>query len=109
MNSIWQAARTGKTRQVAIREGKWTLVNVGNQPNWQLFDVTNDYSQTKNIAGAHPEVVARLNASYDAWWAKTLPLMVNEDAAGPTENSFHTLFYQQFPDQRPKPNTAQKP
>ena len=32
------------------------------------------------MADKHPDVVAKMREAYDAWWTKTVPLMVNEDA-----------------------------
>ncbi len=36
---------------------------------WQLYDMQLDPGETENIAPQHPEVVERLRASYDAWFA----------------------------------------
>jgi hypothetical protein len=34
----------------------------------ELFDVVADPDETRNVAAAHPDVVADLRASLDAWW-----------------------------------------
>jgi len=37
-------------------------------PNLELYDLTTDPGEIKNVAAAHPEVVARLRAAYDTWF-----------------------------------------
>lgn len=36
---------------------------------WQLFDMGSDPAEQRDIAAAHPEIVADLAARYDAWFA----------------------------------------
>lgn len=45
-----------------------------------LYDIAADPYESTDVAAEHPEVVADLRKAYDAWWAETVPLMVNEDA-----------------------------
>jgi len=35
----------------------------------ELFDLEDDPGETANLAGSHPEIVRRLRARLDAWWA----------------------------------------
>jgi arylsulfatase A-like enzyme len=64
-----------KFKRCAVRSQRWRLVN-----NKELYDIAADPYEKTNVIDAHPEVVASLRKAYDAWWAETLPLMVNEDA-----------------------------
>ena len=64
-----------KFKNCAIRTQRWRFVN-----NKELYDIQADPYEAKDVAGEHPEVVARLRKAYDKWWSETLPLMVNEDA-----------------------------
>jgi len=64
-----------KFRNCAVRSQRWRFVN-----NKELYDISADPYETKDVAADHPEVVAEMRDAYDAWWAETLPLMVNEDA-----------------------------
>jgi arylsulfatase A-like enzyme len=43
------------------------------QKGTELYDLEADRAQTKNVAAQNPEVVARMRAFYDAWWAKLEP------------------------------------
>ncbi len=70
-----------------VRRGKWKLVRgfgnayrlasyadaaqrtPGLQP-WELFDIDHDRSEVNDLAGQHPEVVAELEAEYNAWAAR---------------------------------------
>lgn len=60
-------------KKCAVRTPNWRFVN-----NSELYHIGNDPSETIDVAADHPRVVARLRKAYDAWWASTLPLMVNE-------------------------------
>ena len=63
-----------------------------------------DPGEKTDVAAAHPDVVARLDAAYDKWWAETAPLMVNEKAVGPAVNPFKELYWKQF--DGPGPNNV---
>ncbi len=60
----------------AVRTQRWRFVN-----NSELYDITADPREKTNVSGANPEVVAQLRRKYDAWWDKTVPLMINEGLA----------------------------
>ena len=51
----------------AVRTQQYRLVNDGQ--GWQLFDMEADPAQKIDVAAAHPSVVDRLSAAYDAWFA----------------------------------------
>jgi len=87
-----------KFRMVAVRNARWSLVSEkgGREPQWQLFDLSNDYGQETNVIGRHPEVAKELASAFDRWWAECLPLMDNEKAMGPEINPFQALYYAQF-------------
>jgi len=57
----------------AVRTGRWRFVN-----NEELYDISKDPGETTDVSSSYPEVVAGMRKSYDAWWDKTVPLMVNE-------------------------------
>ena len=72
------------------------MVSVGKGKVWQLFDVKADPGEKTDIADKHPDVVKKLDAEYDAWWATLPPYLVNEAAIGPKVNPFKELFEKQF-------------
>lgn len=77
-NGRWEKGsdpNKSKFKSCAVRTQRWRFVN-----NEELYDITADPYETTNVAAEHPEVVAELRKAYDAWWEKTVPLMVNEDA-----------------------------
>ncbi|WP_320076681.1 arylsulfatase [Novosphingobium ovatum] len=37
-----------------------------NQLRWELYDLTHDYAQTRNVAAQHPDKLAELQAGFDA-------------------------------------------
>jgi arylsulfatase len=62
-----------KYKNCAVRSDRWRLVN-----NAELYDISTDPSEKKDVSQSHPEVVDQLRKSYDQWWTSVLPLMVNE-------------------------------
>ncbi|MGJ8762171.1 MAG: arylsulfatase [Polaribacter sp.] len=52
-----------KGKNSCVMDGDWRLVN-GNE----LYIISNDPGQSKNIADQHPERVSKMNAFYEAWW-----------------------------------------
>lgn len=87
-------------KQCAIRDPRYTLVstNGGREPRWQLFDVQRDPGQTTNLIEREPEIASQLAGQYDRWWDDMRPHLVNEDAVGPSENPFRSLFREQHPE-----------
>ncbi len=62
-----------KDKDFGVRTARWRLVED------ELYDISNDPYEAKDVAKQYPEVVQRLRKAYDQWWQETLPLMVNED------------------------------
>lgn len=87
-----------KFRNCAVRELQWHLVSVTGrtEPAWQLFDVKADPGEKTDVAKQHPDVVARLAASYDTWWASVQPMLVNEQVPLPRYNPFKEMYWKQF-------------
>jgi arylsulfatase A-like enzyme len=57
-----------KWRQSSVMTGDWRLVN-----GTELYAIKADPGQVKDLATTRPEVVARLRAAYEAWWAELEP------------------------------------
>lgn len=57
-----------KWRQCAVMTERWRLVN-----GTELFDVSADPGQRKNVAETNPEVVKDLRAAYEKWYADISP------------------------------------
>jgi arylsulfatase len=90
--------------RAAVRTERWRLVFdiVDGERTIHLADVQVDPRETENLAGDYPEVVAQLEAAYDAWWASTEPYLVNEDAPQlelpPEEQPFNIRYQKQMED-----------
>jgi arylsulfatase len=50
----------------AIRDGDWKLVARRTGP-WALYDLSKDRGETNDLAGAHPERVAAMEARWNEW------------------------------------------
>ena len=53
----------------AIRDGKWKLVAMENQP-WELYDTEFDRTETRNLAVSEPQRVKTMSAQWDDWAAR---------------------------------------
>jgi arylsulfatase A-like enzyme len=82
------------TGNCAVRRGRWKLVRAHPDP-WELYDMTIDRAETRDLAHAEPEIVAQLSRAFDEWatrvgvipWERTVELYAKrggteEDAAG---------------------------
>ncbi|MEM7397095.1 MAG: sulfatase-like hydrolase/transferase, partial [Verrucomicrobiota bacterium] len=88
-----------KGRKNSVMTDKWRLVD-----NKELYDMTTDPGQAKNVAAAHPEVVKSLNAHYDQWWESVserhgeyCPLVIGAENQGPSVITAHDWHGQQVP------------
>ena len=57
-----------KWRKSAVMSQRWRLVN-----GTQLFDIHQDPGQKNDIAGNHPDQVAKMREFYEKWWTELLP------------------------------------
>jgi arylsulfatase A-like enzyme len=64
----------------AIRQGNWRAVKPPRETRWQLFDLASDPSESKDVATAQPEILARLTA-----WAEQAHEPVREGTFSSTE------------------------
>lgn len=89
----WERGKfaAAKYKNCAIQNSRFTLVN-----NAELYDLKADPGETTNLISEHPDVVAALRATYDSWWMDVEPLLVNENAIGPTINPFKAMYWKQF-------------
>ena len=71
-------AAQSKHARVSIQNKRFTLIN-----NKELYDLSNDPSETENVITEHPKVVDQLRTVYDRWWTRMQPRLVNEDAYQP--------------------------
>ena len=54
-------------KQVAVRMGNWKAVRqTGKRSGWELYDLREDIEEAKDVAGDHPDIVARIEAYADA-------------------------------------------
>ena len=63
-----------KYRNFAVRTEQWRL----HGPT-ELYDIQKDRGENNNVFKDHPEVAQKLLHSYETWWDKTRPLLINED------------------------------
>ncbi|KKM24211.1 hypothetical protein LCGC14_1607370 [marine sediment metagenome] len=79
-----------KLKGFAVRNDRFRFVD-----NRALYDMIADPGQTTNVIDRHPEVVAAMRKAYEQWWAKTVPMMVNETAPMSKTRPFHVWYNEQ--------------
>ena len=64
---IWDFAGYGGI--VAVRDGDWKIirrsVNRKKPTPWELYNLVNDQNETNDLASTNPEIVKRLESSYE--------------------------------------------
>ena len=80
-----------KGRNNSVMTKRWRLVG-----NKELYDITADPAQAKNIATDHPAVVKTMNKAYDEWWeslsgvfGETVHLVLGNGAENPANLTCH--------------------
>lgn len=86
-----KSAAEYKHKDCGMRTARWRLIN-----NKELYDISADPGETKDVASAHPEVVEKMRQTYDVWWAETKPLMVNEGLPKVKVHPLHTRYERQL-------------
>ena len=70
-----------KANKWAVRQGNWKLVRQG-APAPELYDLSIDIGETKDLAADKPELLARLQKLHDAWSSELVePLFQSPKAA----------------------------
>ncbi len=58
---FWQHwSKENPSLEIAIRSNDWKLLRTANEVNYQLYNLSNDVSETTNVAGANPSIVTNL-------------------------------------------------
>jgi len=53
----------------AVREGSWKLAALPDG-EWELFDLSTDRSESRDVSASHPEKAAHLAALWSGWWER---------------------------------------
>lgn len=61
----------------AVRDGKWKLVANGEFRDWELYDISGDRSETKNLADDFPAIVKKMDKQWWAWAERAHVLPMN--------------------------------
>lgn len=89
----WASGKVNESKftKFSVRTQQWKWVNTN-----ELFDISIDPAEKKNVIDTYPEVVKSLKNPYDTWWENSIPLMVNENRKKIKEQPLHIKYYQQL-------------
>ena len=51
----------------ALRQGQWKIVREKTAHPWQLFNLDDDLSESKNLSATHPAQLKKMKATFAAW------------------------------------------
>ena len=72
-------------RRSNVMTSRWRPVN-----GTELYDIKRDPGQENDVARAQPDVVARLRASYERWWANLEPaIYLGHEVQNPARLTSH--------------------
>ena len=94
----WEHGKAAESKyaKCRVRNSRFSMVSMGPDKRWELYDLKNDPGEKTNVAAQFPEVVKELDGAYDKWWAEVLPCMENEDAVPPKSAPYQDLYRKQF-------------
>ncbi len=95
----WAAGKAAESKYVncRVRNSRFSLVDTaGRREQWELYDLSSDRGETKDVAAQHPEILKKMDAAYDQWWKEILPCLENENAVPPAVAPFSELYWKQF-------------
>lgn len=89
-------AAEAKYLRCGVRTSRYHLVSPGPAKKWELYDLHSDPGEKKDIASSHADVVSRIEAEYDKWWAEILPALENETAVPPPVAPYKERYWKQY-------------
>jgi arylsulfatase len=72
-HSLWQTTEASRSLwwqhegNRALRQGDWKVVAAKGDP-WELYQLSEDRAETRNLSRDHPEKVRQLTATWTALW-----------------------------------------
>lgn len=67
--ALWDEYKAANKWAGVVLWGKWRLLG-----GKTLYDLRSDPAQKKDVAAEHAEIVVKMRAFYEQWWARTEPL-----------------------------------
>jgi arylsulfatase len=94
----WELGKAAESKydRCRIRNARFSLVNSKLEKSWELYDLSNDPGEKNDLARERSDVVSRMDAEYDRWWAEVRPLLENENAEAPSLPPYKKLYFQQY-------------
>jgi len=88
-----------KYKDYSVMQNQWRLVEKDKDSEKELYDLTNDPGERKNIAFKYPKKVKELSEAYEKWWdsvyehaTEYCPFVINPEKLKTTLISTQNLF-----------------
>lgn len=97
----WDKASESQYAHASIQDSKFKLF-MPSAGKLELYDMSADIRETKDVSSQHPEKVEQLKKVYDSWWADIQPYLVNDRLEEvPAEHKpYHDLYREAFGEER---------
>ena len=94
----WDKGKAAESKYLncSVRSNVYNMVRLSAAKPWELYDMQADPGETKDIAAAKSEFVARMDAAYTAWWNEILPDLENENAVPPAVAPYKKAYWKQY-------------
>jgi arylsulfatase A-like enzyme len=89
-------AESSKYMKCRVRNQRFSMVNSRPEKQWELYDLSDDPSEQRDIAGQRSELVSQMGQAYDRWWTEVSATLENEDAQPPRIAPYKKLYFEQY-------------
>jgi arylsulfatase A-like enzyme len=62
-----QGAESTSQRQLALSDNRYKILSLDDGKSYELYDLLEDPSETRDIAGQHPEILGQMKEQLTAW------------------------------------------
>jgi arylsulfatase len=92
----WEQGKAAESKyaKCRVRNTRFSMVNMGK--GWELYDLTNDPGESKDVKDKFPADAKKLSDAYDKFWDESFPLLENENAIPPAVPPYIELYRKQF-------------
>jgi arylsulfatase A-like enzyme len=87
-------AENSKYAKCRVRNQRFSMVNSRPEKKWELYDLSEDPGERRDIAAQRPDLVSRMDQAYDRWWTDVSAALENENAEPPPVAPYKKLYFE---------------
>ena len=86
-------AENSKYAKCRVRSQRFSMVNSRSEKKWELYDLSEDPGERRDIAAQRSDLVSRMDQAYDRWWTDVSATLENENAEPPAVAPYKKLYF----------------